>query len=135
MTSLPLLLATSGTNGGGIAAAIGGMLFFFLWIALILFFIIGMWKVFSKAGQPGWAAIIPIFNVYVLCKIGGRPGWWLILFFIPIVNLVISAIVSIDVAKSFGRSALFGIGLWLLGFIFYPILGFGSAEYVGPSAA
>jgi hypothetical protein len=108
-----------------------------LLVQLFLFVLIiaGMWKVFAKAGQPGWAAIVPFFNLYILCKIAGRPGWWVILFLIPFVNIILFAIVSIDVAKSFGKGALYGVGLWLLGIIFYPILGFGSSEYQGPVAA
>lgn len=103
---------------------------------IILLFAFMWWKVFSKAGHPGWASIIPIFNTYVLCKVAGRPGWWVLLMFIPLVNVVILIIVSIDVAKNFGKGAGFGIGLFLLPFIFYPILGFGSAQYQGgaPSA-
>jgi hypothetical protein len=91
------------------------------------------WKVFSKAGQPGWASIIPIFNAYVLCKVAGRPGWWVILTFIPLVNFIIWIILCLDVAKYFGKGAGFGIGLILLPIIFYPILGFGSAQYQGPA--
>ena len=98
--------------------------------------IAGMWAAFSKAGQPGWAALIPFYNIYVWLKVAGRPGWWLILLLIPIVNFVISIIVSLDVAKSFGKSGVFGFfGLWLFGFIGYPMLGFGSAQYRGPAAA
>jgi Family of unknown function (DUF5684) len=97
--------------------------------------IIAWWKVFTKAGQPGWACLIPIYNLYILLKIAGKPGWWIILFLIPIVNFVISIIVSIAVANSFGKSALFGIGLAFLPFIFYLILGFGDAKYVGPPAS
>jgi hypothetical protein len=82
-----------------------------------------MWKVFAKAGHPGWAAIIPIYNMYVWCKIVGRPGWWVILMLIPLVNIVVAIIVCIDMAKSFGKGAGFGIGLALLGIIFLPILG------------
>ena len=83
---------------------------------------------------PGWAAIIPIFNLYVLIKTAGRPRWWLLLFIIPLVNIVMGFIVAIDVAKAFGKGTGFGIGLALLGFIFYPILGFGDATYQGSSA-
>ncbi len=103
------------------------------WVELLLavLTIVGMWKTFEKAGQPGWAAIIPIYNIYVLLKIAGRPGWWLILFIIPLVNVVISLIVSIDVAKKFGQGTLFGLGLWLFPFVFYMILGFGSYSYEG----
>ena len=102
-------------------------------IALLV--IAAMWKVFTKAGRPGWAAIIPIYNMYVWCKIVGRPGWWVILMLIPLVNIIIGIIVCIDLAKSFGKGAGFGIGIALLGIIFLPILGFGSAQYQGPSAS
>jgi hypothetical protein len=108
------------------------MLFY---LAIIVVVIAGMWKVFTKAGQPGWAAIVPIYNIVILLKIVGRPVWWLVLLLIPFVNFVILILVSIDVAKSFGKGPGFGIGLWLLSFIFYPILGFGDAQYVGPAAA
>lgn len=73
--------------------------------------------------------------MYILLKIVGRPWWWLILFIIPLVGLIVAIVVSVDVAKSFGKGVLFGIGLALLGFIFFPILGFGQAQYQGPSAA
>jgi Family of unknown function (DUF5684) len=104
-----------------------------LLIALLV--IVAMWKVFTKAGRPGWAAIIPIYNIYVWCKIVGRPGWWVILMLIPFVNIIVGIVVCIDMAKSFGKGAGFGIGIALLGFIFLPILGFGSAQYQGPSAS
>ena len=107
------------------------MIFFFL---LVAFVIAGVWKVFEKAGQPGWASIIPIYNVIVLLQIVGRPIWWILLCLIPIVNIVVIFIVYIDLAKSFGKDVGFGIGLALLGAIFYPILGFGDAEYQGPAA-
>jgi len=105
-------------------------------IALLvtLVVIVAMWKVFTKAGQPGWASIIPIYNLYIWCKIVGRPAWWIILMLIPFVNFIICIILCIDLAKSFGKGAGFGIGLALLGIIFFPILGFGSAQYQGPSA-
>ncbi len=86
-------------------------------------------KVFTKAGQPGWAAIIPIYNVIVMLKIAGRPLWWIILLFVPLVSIVILILVSIDVAKHFGKSAGFGVGLAVLAFIFYPILAWGDAQY------
>jgi uncharacterized protein DUF5684 len=104
-----------------------------LLIALLV--IVAMWKVFTKAGRPGWAAIIPIYNIYVWCKIVGRPGWWVILMLIPLVNIIVGIVVCIDMAKSFGKGAGFGIGIALLGIIFLPILGFGSAQYQGPSAS
>jgi hypothetical protein len=103
-----------------------------LLIALLL--IVAMWKVFTKAGQPGWASIIPIYNLYIWCKIVGRPWWWIILMLIPLVNFIICIILCIDLAKSFGKGVGFGLGLALLGIIFFPILGFGSAQYQGPAA-
>jgi hypothetical protein len=114
------------SGGGSPAGLIVGLL-----IAVII--IAAMWKIFTKAGQPGWACLIPIYNIYVLCQIVGRPGWWVILMFIPFVNFIIAIILCIDLAKSFGHGVGFGLGLVFLGFIFYPILGFGSAQYQGAS--
>ena len=109
-------------------------IFIIVWLVVAVLMIAAMWKVFSKAGQPGWASIIPIYNLYVMCKIAGRPGWWVILMLIPFVNLIVIIILCIDIAKSFGNGVGFGLGLFFLGFIFFPILGFGSAQYQGPSA-
>ena len=105
---------------------------FGLLVALLM--IVAMWKVFTKAGQPGWASIIPIYNIYIWCKIVGRPWWWILLMLIPFVNFIVAIILCIDLAKSFGKGVGFGIGLALLGIIFFPILGFGSAQYEGPAA-
>ena len=132
---LPALLAQVDTETttqapNPVAGAIGGCIGLLIGIILI----IAMWKVFTKAGQPGWAAIIPIYNIYILCKVAGRPGWWVILMLIPFVNFIIAIILCIDIAKNFGKGAGFGIGLAFLGFIFFPILGFGSATYQGNAA-
>lgn len=105
-----------------------------LCFAVAVLAIAGMWKVFTKAGQPGWACIIPIFNVIVLCKIAGKPLWWVILLFVPIANLVITILLSIAVAEKFGKGTGFGLGLAFLSPIFYPILGFGDAQYQGTPA-
>ncbi len=105
------------------------LLFFAFELALIVAIIAGFWKVFVKAGKPGWAAIIPIYNAIVLLEIAGKPLWWIILFFIPIVNIIVGIIACIALAKKFGKSDAFGVGLALLGFIFFPILGFGDAQY------
>ncbi len=104
-------------------------------IVLIVLTIASMWKVFTKAGKPGWAAIVPLYNIIVLLEIVGRPWWWLLLVFVPFLNFVIAIIVYIDLAKSFGKGVGFAIGLLLLPFIFFPILAFGDAEYLGPAAA
>jgi hypothetical protein len=111
-----------------------GPVFWICYSAIIILMIVGMWKVFSKAGQPGWAAIIPIYNLYVMCKVAGRPGWWVILMLIPFVNFIVIIILLIDTAKRFGKGIGFAIGLILLPFIFWPILGFGSAQYQGSAA-
>ena len=107
----------------------GGILLILIVIALSLFLIVSFWKVFVKAGQPGWGIFIPIYNIYLLLMIAGKPGWWLILYLIPLVNIVIGILVAIDIAKNFGKDSTFGLGLVFLGFIFYPILAFGSATY------
>lgn len=103
-------------------------------LAFFLFFIVCQWKVYTKAGKPGWAVLVPFYNFYVLLKIVGRPGWWLALMFLPIVNIVIAIIVIVDLAKAFGKGGGFAVLLILLPYIGYPILAFGSARYVGPVA-
>lgn len=115
-------------SGGGI----GGIIALLILVVILVFYIITCWKVYSKAGKPGWAAIIPIYNMIVFLQICGKPLWWLILWFIPIVNIIIFILLSVALAQVFGKGTGFGIGLVLLGFIFYPILAFGSAKYVGP---
>lgn len=104
-------------------------------LALMLFYLVAMWKVYTKANQPGWACLIPIYNVFVLLQIVGRPWWWLLLMLVPLVNIIVAIMVTIDLAKSFGKGIGFGIGLLILGIIFMPILAFGDAEYQGPVAA
>lgn len=100
-----------------------------LFLALIVVFVAGLWRTFTKAGQPGWAAVVPIYNLFVLLRIAQRPAWWFILFLVPVVNIFASIAVGIGVAKAFGKGPGFGIGLAFFGFAFYPILGFSNAEY------
>jgi hypothetical protein len=114
---------------------IGGLCGGLIGLAFGIFMLIAMWKIFTKAGKPGWAAIIPIYNLWVMLEVVGRPGWWLLLMLIPGVNVVISIIVIVDLAKSFGKEGGFAIGLILLPYIFFPILGYGKAQYQGPAAA
>ena len=97
-----------------------------IWTVLV---IIGGWKMFVKADKPGWGIIIPFYNTYLLCKIAGRPGWWLILFFIPIVNIIIWLIVALNISENFGHGAGYGILLWLFAPIMFLVLGFGSDVY------
>lgn len=111
----------------------GGM-FMLCWLAFFILVIASLWIVFTKAGKPGWAAIIPIYNIIVMLEIVGRPMWWIILLFVPLVNIIVGIMIAIDMAKSFGKGVGFGIGLAILSFIFYPILAFSDATYQGPSA-
>jgi hypothetical protein len=102
-----------------------------IYIAFLVFLIGAGWKIFTKAGEPGWACIVPFYSFYVLCKFCGVKNWWLIL--IPFVNIYILIVASIALAKSFGKDTGFGVGLFLFGIVFYPILGYGDAVYVGPN--
>lgn len=97
-----------------------------------IFIIAAQWKIYTKAGQPGWACIIPIYNFYIMLKIVGKPWWWLLLMLIPFVNLIYAIWTVNMLSKSFGKDEGFTAGLLLLGIIFYPILGFGAAKYLGP---
>jgi hypothetical protein len=103
-----------------------------IWLAVVIFIIAAMWKVFTKAGQPGWAAIIPIYNIYIMTKIGGKPGYWTLLCLIPILNIIFLIWLYNMISKSFGKDEGFTVGLVLLGIVFWPILGFGPAKYLGP---
>lgn len=101
-------------------------------LAVTILTMAGMWKAFKKAGQPGWAAIIPIYNIIVMLQIIKKPLWWIVFYFIPFVNAVISVIALYYVSKVFGKGVGFTIGLIFLPFVFYPILGFGDAVYEAP---
>lgn len=104
--------------------------FMLIFYGVIVALLISLWRVFEKAGRPGWNAIIPVYNIYVLLQIVKRPGWWLIFYFIPIVNIVIHFIVALQVAKAFKRSEAFAIFLlFLFPVIGFIILGFGSSKY------
>lgn len=103
--------------------------------AFVAVVVAGLWKVFTKAGQPGWAVLVPFYNVLIILRIVGRPDIWLLYCLIPGVNVVIQIILWIDLAKSFGKDTVFAIGLILLPFVFLPILGFGDARYLGPQVA
>lgn len=119
-----------GDAGGGAVAGIMGIVY----LAVLVAVLAGMWKIFSKAGQPGWAAIVPIYSALVLLKIVGRPWWWLVVMLVPMVGLVIAVMVMLDLAKVFGRGVGFAIGLLLLPVVFIPLLGFGDSQYVGSAS-
>ncbi|HEX2608485.1 MAG TPA: DUF5684 domain-containing protein [Flavisolibacter sp.] len=91
-----------------------------------------LWKIFQKAGKPGWAALIPFYNYYMLLKIAGKPGTWMWLLFIPIVNYVYLIWTYNMISKSFGKSEGFTVGLVLVGIVFWLVLAFGDSVYLGP---
>jgi len=103
-------------------------------LAIAVFVIAGMWKIFTKAGKPGWAVIIPIYNYIVMCEIVGKPIWWFLLMICPCINFIFVIWVWNLVCKSFGKSEGYTVGVVLLPFIFVPMLGFGDAVYLGPTA-
>jgi hypothetical protein len=99
--------------------------------AISLISLAGVWMTFTKANQPGWAALIPFFNIYIMLKIGGNEWWWLLVLFVPIVQLYAIYKIMSGVARAFGQGIGFALGLWFLGFIFFPLLGFGNYTYQG----
>ena len=132
---MTLLAQASSSSSGGAAGGIGFLIILIVYLAIVVVCIAGMWKMYVKAGQPGWGCIIPIYDAYLICKIVGRPWWWVILLCIPFVGAIFGIILMNDLSRSFGRGIGTTLGLLFLGFIFFPILGFGSAQYQGPAAA
>lgn len=104
-------------------------------LILAILIVIAVWRVYAKAGQPGWACLVPIYNIYVLLKIIGRPGWWLLLYLLPIISIIISVVNALDLAKAFGKNGLFGFFLLWLFPVGYLILGFGNDKYIGISSS
>lgn len=106
------------------------ILFLLFYIALMVLILASLWIVFTKAGEEGWKAIIPIYNLIVFLKIIDRPIWWIIFFFIPCANIIVMVITAMDLAENFGKTKGWGIGmLAILGIIGYPILAFSDAKY------
>jgi hypothetical protein len=129
---LLVLLFTQSRNDGAGAAIFGGTLLsvFYLVIAVIVF--ASYWKLFEKAGKPGWAGIVPIYNIVVMLEIIGKPIWWLVMLLIPCANIVFFFMINIELAKRFGKDTLYGVLMTLFGVIMYPILAFGDAVYTPP---
>ena len=104
-----------------------------IYLAIVVLLIVSLWKIYSKANKPGWACLIPIYNIIVLLRIIGKQWWWIFLLLIPIVNIVFAIWMTNLLSKSFGKNEGFTIGLLFLPFVFYPLLGFGEAKYNGPA--
>ena len=121
----------------------------FLGIILITYIlsVVGLWNMFQKAGRPGWPSLIPVYNTYILCIITGVSPWWLVISiiagvivaFIPILGFLSSIIsiyfgilLAVSIARSFDKDDAYAIGLYLLPFIFYMIMGLGDSKYLGP---
>jgi hypothetical protein len=105
----------------------------FIYFAIIILLVASMWIIFTKAGKPGWAVLVPVYNIIVWIQISGKPVWWILLFLIPAVDFVFIIWVLNLVVKGFGKSTGFTIGALLLPFIFFPLLAFGDAKYSGPA--
>lgn len=114
----------------GVSSGFGVIMF--LYLAILIVTIVGMWKTFEKAGKPGWAAIIPIYNIIVMLEIVNKPLWWVILLLIPLVNIIFAIIVLNQFAISFGQGIGMTLLLIFLPVIAWPLLGFGDAKYLGP---
>jgi hypothetical protein len=125
-----LLATTTGTAGAG-DTVLSSLLVCLLLAAAVLT-IAGHWQILTKAQEPGWAILVPIYGTVKLLQISGRSGWWTLLLFVPYVGVITSIVLCVSLARVFGKGVGFGIGLLFLPFVFVPILGFGSAEYIGP---
>jgi len=104
-----------------------------VYVAVLALLVASNWVIFSKAGEAGWKSIVPIYNLFVLARICGRAWWWGLLLMVPFVNLIAAVVLSIDLAKAFGKGAGFGWGIALLGPVFFPLLAFGDNVYQGGS--
>jgi hypothetical protein len=134
---LPGVLGQRSTRSSSASTDAADVVFWLVFLAVFvgLYLVYGyvMSRIHRKAGNPPWWGFVPIVNEYGLIKLAGREPWWLLLYFIPCVNIIPSIIIPIDVAKSFGKDALWAVGLIFLPFIFFPILAFGNARYLGPA--
>jgi hypothetical protein len=110
----------------------GAAIIIIFYLALIALLLVSGWKIYEKAGRQDWGALIPIYNIVILMKIIGKPEWWTVLFFIPLVNYIFIIWSMNMLSKSFGKEEGFTVGLVILGIVFYPILAFGDAQHQGP---
>lgn len=120
-------------NATAAALAAGSIVYTLVVLAIAIVVLVGLWKVFEKAGKPGWAAIVPLYNCYCLFEMTFGTGWLFLLMFVPCVGAIMMIIMWVKLAMAFDKGVGFGIGILFLPFIFVPMLGFGDAQYVGPS--
>ena len=114
------------------SATIQAMVTMTLALAFVFMTAASFWRIFNKAGEPGWKCLVPIYSAVVFHRIIGRPTWWVLLLCIPFVNLIPMTLECSDLAKVFGKGMGFAVGIFFFGPLFLMILAFGSAEYVGP---
>jgi len=107
-----------------------GLISLIIFLGILIAFIASYWIIFTKAGESGWKCLIPIYNFIILLNITKKPIWWIILMFIPLINIGVIILINIALSESFGKGTGFGIGLTLLPIVFAPLLAFGDAEYV-----
>jgi len=106
-----------------------------VWLAIVVVLLAAYWRIFAKAGRPGWVSLIPIYNIVTLLQITGRSGWWILGMCVPLLNIFVAIRLVFELARAFGRGIGFGLGLLLLSPIFVPVLGFGGSQYVGRETA
>ena len=125
---------SSATNAAATGATAG---FLIVWdiviLALCVLILVANWRIYMKAGRPGWAAIVPFYNMYCLFDMAFGNGWLFLLTFVPCVGAVMNIVMYVKLSQAFGMSGAFAVGLIFLPYVFLPILGFGDAEYIGPA--
>ena len=117
-------------------AIFGAVIMVYVAIAVVVsvVMIASMWKLFEKAGKPGWAALIPVYNTIVALEVAGRPWWWVLLMFIPVANVVFAIMYLLDFVKSYGKDTAFGVLSIFFPYVMFPILAFSKdAKYLGPA--
>lgn len=114
---------------GAVAGVLG--VYYLILLAICIVMIVAMWKIFAKAGKPGWAAIVPLYNGYCLYDIAFGSGWLFLLTFVPVVGAIMAIVMLFKLAQAFGKGVGFGFGLWLLMPIFILILAFDDSVYIG----
>jgi len=134
LMTIPVFAQTMAEQAAERAGAAASTTTSLMLLAAVLLTIAAIWKVFERAGEPGWAVLVPFYNLYVLTKVAQVSGWWVLAMFIPFLGIVAAFVIAIGVAKRFGKSSGFGIGIALLPFLFYPMLAWGDGE-ASPSLA